>query len=81
MVKLNIRFGLLEIENPIIYNEIQQALQQGIKAGDTVKRLLLESVYNRELINVLQGSIMPSEPLSNEQMTQFNDENLFDILD
>ncbi len=78
MTKLNIRFSLQQIENPVIYAEILQATEQGLKTGDTVKRLLLELVHKRELVNVLQGSVIPYELASNGQVS---DENLLDVLD
>ncbi len=77
MSKINIRFNYQEIENPVIYAEILQAVNQGLKPGDTVKRLLLELAHKRELVNVLQGSVIPYEPASNGQAS---DENLLDGL-
>ncbi len=78
---MNVRFTLQQIENPAIYAEILQAIEQGLKTGDTVKRLLLELAHKRELVNVLQGSVIPYEPASNGQISQTADENLLDVLD
>ncbi len=77
MNKINIRFALWETENPTIYAEILQAKNQGIKIDSILNRLLLELVHKTELLNVLQGSVIPYEPASNGQV---NDENLLDGL-
>ncbi len=78
MNKVNIRYSLWRIENPTVYDEILQAEKQGIKRGETNKRLLQELTHLRELVEVLQGSIIPYEPASNGQVS--NDENLLDVL-
>ncbi len=81
MSKINVRYTLRRIENPTIYDEFLQAEKQGIKPGETDKRLLHELVHLRKLVEVLQGSIIPYEPANNGQVSQTADENLLDILD
>ncbi len=67
---LTVRFTLLEIENPSIHNEINKSMQQGLKAGDVVKLMLLELAYNRELISVLRDNVVPHKPIEKNEIRQ-----------
>ncbi len=81
---LDIRGKLKRIENPIIFDEIQMALSQGLKSIEIVKLLLLELTHKRELVEILKSdsrSLPTNPPELNGQIDEPDMSDIFASLD
>ena len=84
METIDIRGKLKKIENPTIYDEIQEALEQGLKSIEIVKLLLLELTHKRELVEILKSnsrSLPTNPPELNGQIDEPNMSDIFASLD